>query len=214
MPDLVPLPPATRQESAASALRAAILRGTFKPGDKLDQQDLADRLGISRSPIREAIRTLEAEELVTVVPHRGAIVTERSRAELEELLFIRMLLEGTAARRAAPHVNGALAARLGALADQAEQTDDPEVLLDLNHAFHTGIYQAVEQPTLVGLIQTLRNKVAPYNRLYLDQPGTKAEAWADHRRILDACRRHDAEATEAETRAHLERVFTALHRSA
>ena len=90
----------TREDIVADAVRRAILRGTFKPGEKLDQKTLAAELGVSRSPVREALRTLAAEELVTNIPHRGAVVSERSLEELEELLFIRGMLEGAAARRA------------------------------------------------------------------------------------------------------------------
>lgn len=202
--------PKTREEIVADALRRAILRGTFVPGEKLDQQDVADSLGVSRSPVREALRTLAAEELVTIVPHRGAMVTERSVDELRELLFIRVLLEGAAARRAASAMDDIRLAHLAGLIEAAAATDNHEDLLELNNEFHTTVYNAHPQPHLVALIQQLRNKVAPYNRLYLDQPGRKDEAWADHARIYDACRRRDGAAAEQETRRHLERVFEAL----
>jgi DNA-binding GntR family transcriptional regulator len=200
----------TREEAAADTLRNAILRGTFRPGDKLDQQELADRLGVSRSPVREALRTLAAEELVTLVAHRGALVAERCRAELEELLYIRVLLEGAAAERAAPRMDGARLEKLESILGAADRTGEYAEVLALNNEFHTTIYEAFPQPRLISLIQKLRNRVAPYNRLYLDAPGRKEAAWDDHRRILEACRRRDGAGAREETRRHLERVFAGL----
>ena len=77
----------TRKDVVATAIRDAVLRGQYRPGEKLDQQQIADELSVSRSPVREALRALDAEGLITLIPNRGAIVTERSMAELEELYF-------------------------------------------------------------------------------------------------------------------------------
>ncbi len=197
----------TREEIVADTLRAAILRGTFKPGEKLDQQELAERLGVSRSPIREALRTLAAEELVTNVPHRGAVVTERTTAELEELLFIRSLLEGVAAKRAAPRITDEQLKKIEAVLIQGEESNDLEEVLGLNNDFHNMIYESYEQPVLIATIQQLRNKIAPYNRVFLEKEGQKNEAWEDHRRIYEAFLARDGEKAEAETIKHLRRVF-------
>ena len=200
----------TREEIVADAIRTAILRGTFIPGEKLDQQDLADRLGVSRSPIREALRTLAAEELVTNIPHRGAVVTERTLEELEELIFIRALLEGAAAKRAAPMMDDERLAKLASIIEDAEQSDDLEHVLGLNNDFHATIYESFEQPHMLAMIQQLRNKVAPYNRLYLNVEGRKAAAWADHKRIFEACVARDGTSAEIETRKHLEQVLDGI----
>lgn len=200
----------TREEIVADTIRAAILRGTFKPGEKLDQQELADSLGVSRSPIREALRTLAAEDLVTNMPHRGASVTERTQAELEELMFIRVLLEGAAAERAANVIDDSQLAKLAQILQQADCSADHKELLTLNNAFHTTIYESYPQPIIVKEIQQLRNKVAPYNRLYLGVEGRKAAAWADHRRIYEACVQRDGAAARCETEAHLHQVFEGI----
>lgn len=200
----------TREEIVAEALRSAIVRGMFKPGDKLDQGDLSQRLGVSRSPLREALRTLAAEELVTIVPHRGVVVTERTDAELQELLFIRTMLEGAAARRAAQGMTDEHLAEIEKVLVQGEESADMEEVLALNNQFHTLIYETVPQPILVSTIQQLRNKIAPYNRLYLDIDGRKDAAWADHRRIYEACRDRDADAAETETKVHLQQVFQGI----
>ncbi len=200
----------TRDDLVADALRTAILRGTFKPGEKLDQGGISVDLGVSRSPVREALRTLAAEGLVTINPNRGAVVTERSLEELGELQFIRRLLEGAAARRAAPEMDNERLEILAAIIARAEKTTSIEGILALNNDFHATIYNAFPQPTLMDHIQQLRNKVAPYNRVYLERPGSKEEAWAGHRRIYEACVRRDGAGAEAETYKHLEQVYQAI----
>jgi DNA-binding GntR family transcriptional regulator len=197
----------TRETFVADALRKAILHGLFKPGDKLDQQQIADRLSVSRSPVREALQTLRAEGMVTIVPNRGAIVTEHSYKELEELYFIRSVLEGAAAERAAPYVTADHAAHLAAILTRADKTNDLEELLTLNNEFHLAVYSAYPQPIMVSYIQQLRNLFGPYNRLYLDQEGGIESAWADHRKIYDACVKKDGKLARLETDHHLTRVF-------
>lgn len=200
----------TRQELVTEALRNAIVQGRFRPGDRLDQSELAEELGVSRSPVREALRTLTAEDLVTHLRHRGTIVTERTVAELHELLHIRKLLEGSAARRAAPQIEDERLAKLKAIIDEANTSDDSQHILKLNHVFHATIYEAYEQPILIEEIQKLRNKIAPYNRLYLDTPGQKQAAWEDHQRIYEACLERDGEKAAHETCEHISRVFQSI----
>lgn len=200
----------TREDLVADAIRLAILRGTFKPGEKLDQQGISGTLGVSPTPVREALRTLAAEGLVTIFPNRGAIVTERSIQELEELLYIRSKLEGAAARRAAPKMDEQRLGSLASILDQADETNDLEEILALNNEFHATIYSAYPQPVLMDHIQQLRNKVAPYNRVYLERAGNKEVAWAGHRRIYEACVRRDGVQAEAETNKHLEQVLQGI----
>jgi DNA-binding GntR family transcriptional regulator len=200
----------TREELVADAIRAAILQGTFKPGQKLDQQQLCEDLGVSRSPLRVALRTLAAEGLVTIIPNQGAVVTERSIEELDELQFIRRTLEGAAARRGAPRMDDERLEKLAGIFERADKTDDVEEILRLNNEFHGTIYSAYPQPVLMSHIQQLRNKVAAYNRVYLGRAGSKEVAWAGHRRIYEACVRRDGEEAEAETSKHLEEVFRSI----
>jgi DNA-binding GntR family transcriptional regulator len=200
----------TREDLVADALRTAILRGTFKPGEKLDQQQISDDLGVSRSPVREALRTLAAEGLVTIIPNRGAIVTKRSIEELEELQFIRRILEGAAARRGASGIDDLRLERLATILEMADKTNNLEEILALNNEFHAAIYSAYPQPILMNHIQQLRNKIAPYNRVFLESAGNKETAWAGHRRIYEACVRRDGEQAEQETSKHLEQVFLGI----
>lgn len=200
----------TREEIVTDAIREAILRGQFRPGDKLDQQELADNLGVSRSPVREALRTLVAEDLAIHYPHRGTVVRERTIDELKELLFVRKLLEGAAAKRAAPHIDDQRLRQLEAIIDEAENSTDLERVLTLNNMFHITMYAAVEQPQMISMIQSLRNQIAPYNRLYLEVKDRKETAWREHRRIYEVCRLRDGDLAEKETHQHLEQVFEGI----
>ena len=200
----------TRQELVTDAIREAILRGRFHPGDRLDQSELANELEVSRSPVREALRILTAEDLVTHYRHRGTVVTERTVDELKELLFMRKLLEGAAARRAATAITDKQLAHLEDIISKARNSNDTQRVLALNNDFHTTIYLAYPQPFLVEEIQKMRNRIAPYNRLYLDGPNQKSRAWEDHQRIYEACRAKDPDRAEQETCRHLERVYDGI----
>lgn len=202
----------TRQELVTDAIRTAILHGKFRPGDKLDQTELAEELKVSRSPVRDALRTLTAEELITYYPHRGTVVTERSIAELHELLFIRQMLEGSAARRAAEVMSEDILDRLKTIIEEAQASKDMNQVLELNNTFHTTLYSAYDQPFLIAHIQKLRNKMAPYNRLYLDVPGHKTSAWDEHHRIFEACVERDGAKAEQETVTHLANVLEKIIR--
>ena len=197
--------PKTREELAAEKLREAILVGHFKAGEKLDQGAISKQLNVSLSPVREAIRTLAAEGIVTMVPHKGALVTELTVEQLKELHEIRGFLEGQAAKKAVPHLSSDDLERLERIIAKADKTKDRETLQALNNEFHQVLYSAYEQPETLKIVQHIRNKVAPYIRLYLDT-GRKDEAWAAHQRIFDACKAKDAELAEKETRRHLAEV--------
>lgn len=197
--------PKTREALVADRLRSAILVGHFLPGEKLDQGLIAKQMDVSISPVREAIRTLSAEDLVTLHAHKGAFVTERTPEELEELHMILGLLEGAAFRLAVEHMEDHRLARLQQILQEADVSSDFEHILALNQDFHRTIYTACKKPHLVQMIQLIHNKLAPYYRLYLDA-GFKAEAWSEHRRMYDACVHRDPQLAEQATQAHSQRV--------
>lgn len=200
----------TRKDLVADRIRDRILRGSFKPGARLDQVLIAEELNVSRSPVREALRTLEAEGLITSIPNRGAIVTERSLDELKELYFTRSLVEGIAAERAVPHLRKKTLDKLDSILYAATLTSDYQELLTLNNEFHMRIYRSFQQNFLSNTIQQLRNMAAPYNRLYLDTEGSIRQAWADHRKIFEACVKADAQKAGLETQKHLDRICHSL----
>lgn len=197
--------PKTREELAAEKLREAIMVGHFKAGEKLDQGAISKQLNVSLSPVREAIRTLAAEGILTMVPHKGALVTELTVEQLKELHEIRGFLEGQAIKKAVPHLTTEHFQNLEKIIDKALKTDDKETLQALNYEFHQTIYGAFPQPETLKIIRHIRNQVAPYIRLYLEA-GLKEESWSAHQRIYDACKVGNASLAEKETRKHLAQV--------
>ena len=157
----------TRQGFVVDQIREAILRGYFIPGQKLDQHDLANLLNVSRSPVREALRTLAAEGLVQTVPHRGAIVAQLSLAELEEVCLLRGMVESMATRLGVSNLDEAQITELKAIMDELNETTDLNRWQDLNNQFHNTIYEAANLPRFMALIESLRNTMAPYLREYI-----------------------------------------------
>jgi DNA-binding GntR family transcriptional regulator len=175
------------RDKVAEEIRAAILSGQFKPGDRLVEDRLAEEFGVSRNPVREAIRTLASEGLIEVTARRGAVVASLSPQEAEELLEVRATLEGAnarlAARRRDPVVldelkdvlaRGTEAITAGRLAEVSE----------LNVAFHDHLARAGCNRVLVDLMKTLRDRSGPLFRgVGLE---FARESWAEHASILRA----------------------------
>ena len=196
----------TREEFVGHKLREAILLGQLKPGDRLDQNEIANLFGVSRSPVREAMRTLAAEGLVDVYPHRGAVVAELSAGELEEIFLIRRILEGMAARLATPSMNGDDIAELETILGEIDQTGDLDRWLELNRRFHHTLYQAAGRPRLFSIVENLRNTTAPYTRQFIASAEHIETAQVRHRTILKACADGDGMLAERETQKHMETV--------
>jgi DNA-binding GntR family transcriptional regulator len=201
--------PRTREEFVADRLREAILRGDLEPGQRLDENALAKVWRVSRTPVRSAIRVLAAESLVELHPHRGAVVSELSRDELEEVYLIRGMLEGMAARLAAPKIDEERLAVLQTIIVEMENTPDPDAWMALNNRFHHTIYQAANRPRMLSIIEYVRNIATPYIRQFIEAPKNMESSRRDHWRILDACASGNGERAEAEIRKHLQEVCEA-----
>ncbi len=175
------------RDKVAEEIRAAILSGHFKPGDRLIEDRLAEEFGVSRNPIREAIRTLASEGLIDVTARRGAVVASLSPQEAEELLEVRATLEGAnarlAARRRDPAVLGQLEAIL-ARGTEAIAAGHVAELPGLNDAFHAGLAEAGHNRVLADLMRTLRDRSAPLFRGF-GMEFARA-TWAEHAGILRA----------------------------
>ena len=186
---------------AAETVRSQILRRELAPGIKINQASLADQLGISLVPLREALRKLEAEGLVQIVPHRGVFVCTISRDELEDLYTIRMLLEGMATRAAVARLTDDHVAKLSALVLEMEQEtsrEDYAKLLLLNRAFHLTLYEVSGRSFLCDLITGLWKKSERYRALYVHLPGRSRQALTEHKEILQALQgRYAKEAVRA-----------------
>jgi DNA-binding GntR family transcriptional regulator len=194
----------TMQRLVTERLRSAILAGRLPPGERLQQDDLAQQLRVSRMPVREALRTLHTEGLVELRPHRGAVVISLRPEDIAEVFEIRAMLEGRAAALAAPHLTEATRQRLRQIFDEMDRLDhDDERWLTLNRDFHMAIYPASGWPRLCALIEAQRNLVQPYIRASLSLLGRTSTARAEHELILRAAEAADPDRLERLTIEHL-----------
>ena len=140
-------------------LRQAILRGELKPGERLMEIHLAQKLGVSRTPVREAMRKLELEGLVRMIPRKGAVVAEITISDLEDVLEVRMALEELAVKLACKMLTPEQIEEIGSLADEFEQTlygEDVGACAQADMRFHEAIYEATGNGRLVQILNNLR----------------------------------------------------------
>ncbi len=197
----------------ADALRTAILRGDYAPGDRIRQEDLADRFGASRVPVREALRTLESEGLVTLVANTGAWVSRMSLAECEEMYQIRERVEPLLLRFNVPLLAEAEIARLEALATEMESADVEEFLA-LDRDFHLSCYALAPTSVLGDLVRQLWNRTQHYRRAFTRVFYAEGDRSAhhDHHLIVGALRRRDADEAERLLAGHIRRTRLELER--
>jgi DNA-binding GntR family transcriptional regulator len=199
-------PVPTLEQFVVDSLREAILRGDLVPGQRLDQEELATQLNVSRSPVRIALRTLHTEGLVQLLPHRGAMVAELSIEELEDIYHIRGILEGMIIRSAVPKCSSAELALCRQLLEDMEKPIDPDRWVQLNGEFHRTIYRTAGRRRLLSIIDSLRNASALYVHDYIATDEHLHSACASHRRILEAIETGDSLRAQEETEKHLQEV--------
>ncbi|MEW6401187.1 MAG: GntR family transcriptional regulator [Chloroflexota bacterium] len=192
--------------SLVEALRDQIIRGELVPGQFLRLEEIAAQFDVSTMPVREALRQLESEGMVTVFPHRGAMVTQLSADELQDIYDVRDVLEEMAARLAVPFLTEETLAEMASIIEQIENhTGDVATLVKLNHEFHLTLYAASGRNHLCELIRTLRYRSQHYLHVYTAEVdvGHLPQIPGEHRAIIEACRRGDAEQAAALTREHV-----------
>jgi DNA-binding GntR family transcriptional regulator len=187
----------------AERLRGEIQHGTLAPGTRLRQNDVAQRFGVSTTPVREAFAQLQAEGLVRIDPHRGAVVFHPSVQDLLEFYEIREALESLAVTHAIPRLKAAAARDLEVLIDRMRRTEDARKWLKLNDQFHLRLYESAGRPRLLTLIDNLRDASAPYIHMFVASRPPSERANEEHQEILDACVKGDAIGTKRAIRAHL-----------
>ena len=181
--------PATAQEYVLAHLRQAIISRELEPGAAIRQDALAERLGTSRVPLREALKILEGEGQVVYHPHRGYFVAELSIADLLEVYRIRELLEAEAVRAAVPRIDDEELALIKAALKRTEaagKAGDITELTTANREFHFRIFEASELPRLVRMIRLLWDSTDAYRSVYFAEPKNRREVDAEHRAILKA----------------------------
>lgn len=181
-----------------------IRRGTLPPGARLRETDLAERLGISRTPVREAIRLLEADGLVTHTPRLGATVRRLGHGEVVELYEMRAVLEGTAARLAARSASMVEIDELAALNAAMAGAPGPEAARDLNRQFHHTLQQAARNRYLGRTMAAIGKTLLILGPTTLADPARAAAVVAEHDAILTALAGRDGAGAEAAMRAHIE----------
>ena len=196
-------------------LRSAILSGELSPGTPVIEAELASRLGASRTPVREALRRLEAEGLLEPRGQRGSIVRELKVDEVECIFEIREALESLAARRAARSIREA---DLEKLAQQVEamraSIDDPDRMERHDTAFHDLIFASANGERLKRMLTDLREELITYRYLSLADPDRRRATIAEHEAILAALRAHDEHAAAQRIGTHIANARAAVLRLA
>lgn len=197
-------------ENVADYLRMAILRGEIKSNEPLRQDKIAEELGISKIPIREALVQLKAEGLVMLHPNRGAFVSTLNAAEAGEIYTIRIALETVALESAIPHLTPTLLMQAENTLRVMDVETDVTCWTELNWQFHAQLYQAAEMPRLISILEPLHVNVARYLVLYLNNLGFQTISQDEHYAILEACRAGNAPQAVQLLRQHLQSASTTL----
>lgn len=192
-------------ELAYTQMLNALRDGQYQPGDRLREVEVAERLSLSRTPVREALRKLESDGIVEHRPRIGAVIRKLSQPEVVELYEMRLVLERTAAQMAAKHAGPA---ELDALCDLNEKigaaTDNPQTASALNQKFHKGIYLATRNRFLLDAARALNNALLLLGPTTLADPARIRVVYDQHQQILSAISKGDADAAGEAARTHLE----------
>jgi len=205
-PKILPIPRQTLTGMTAEALRERILRGHFPEGEPLRQDAIAEELGVSRIPVREALRQLEAEGLVTFNPHRGAVVSTLSLSEIEELFELRATIELDLLHRSLPRIGSEDVTRAREILDEYEsalRNGDVASWGEMNWQFHSTLFAPADRPFTLGVAQKLHQQCDRYLRMQLALTHGELRANAEHRAILTAVRKKNAARAADLLRAHI-----------
>ena len=182
------------REVVFNTLRQAILKGELKPGERLMEIALAERLGVSRTPIREAMRKLELEGLVVMIPRRGAQVANITEKDLNDVLEVRIVLENMAIEKACARMTEEDIEKLWAAAKAFEQTTAEGNLVKMAEAdvaFHEIIYQASDNKRLIQVLNNLREQIYRYRVEYLKNNEVYEQLLEEHEFLIQAVIKHD-----------------------
>ncbi|MEA5505453.1 GntR family transcriptional regulator [Halotia wernerae UHCC 0503] len=188
----------------ADALREAILQGIFQEGQSLRQDEIATQFGVSRIPVREALKQLEAEGLVTLHLNRGAMVSVLTADEAQEICEIRSALEVTAMQLAIPKLIAADIEKAAIILEATNQTSDVGMLAKLNWDFHATLYASAARPRLLTMIKNLHVNCDRYVRVQLTQMDYQERSQKEHYQLLDACHQRDSKAAVRLLKRHID----------
>ncbi|HPF43487.1 MAG TPA: GntR family transcriptional regulator [Syntrophomonadaceae bacterium] len=189
------------------ALREAILNGTLKPRERLMEIQLAEELGVSRTPVREALRKLELEGFIVMVPRKGAYVADLSIKDIADVFEIRIALEGLAAALAAERITDEeLEAMERHLVEKAEaiKKNDMVKLVEVDTKFHEALYGASRNDRLITIINNLREQIQRFRTSSLAMPGRMQQSLEEHRSIVEAIQSRDIALARQTAQEHIE----------
>ncbi|MBE3518962.1 MAG: GntR family transcriptional regulator [Firmicutes bacterium] len=209
-------PVTTKSEYVYRVLRENIISGNLRPGTRLGQKWIAEQLQVSEIPVREAIKRLQAEGLVTVIPHAGAEVAKLDPLEMEEVLAIRAVLEGLAARTAAERIGPEDIVELEELLKQMDECvkrKDAVTYGLLNQEFHKMIFSLSPYKRLLKMIDELWYGAERSRSVFILDPSRLEASRDEHRALVEALRNHDADKAEQLTKQHRYAAARSLLRS-
>jgi len=187
-------------------LRNQILTGVYKPGESLIELRLSEELGVSRTPIREAIRQLELEGLVQAIPNKGAVVKGVTEQDVEDIFTIRTRIEGLAARWAAEKITEEEIKELKETLEFEEfytMKNDAEHLMKFDSKFHEIIFRASKSSPLMHMLSTFHHYIQNARNNSFDTPGRPVKAFEEHKAIFEAISNKNADVAEELTVAHI-----------
>ncbi len=190
----------TLREKILEMIRDAILKGTMKPGERVSEPELAERFGISRTPIREAFRQLESEGYLEVVPRKGAIVASLSERDIEEFYAIKIILEGFAAKMAAENLTEKDIERLEAINERLQkiaEEGDVKNFFRVHNEFHDLFIKAAGNDKLFEMINQLVMRFKRLRLASLSHPGRMEISVEEHRNMIEAFKKHDGERADS-----------------
>ena len=196
-----------------NTLRQAILRGEIKPGERLLEIHLANKLGVSRTPIREAIRKLELENLVIMIPRKGAVVAEITEKSLRDVLEVRRALEALAVKLACEKIQDSEIEELKVTAKEFEEalkTGDVTVFAEADVKFHDIIYRTTDNQRLIQLLYNLREQMYRYRVEYLKREDSHEVLLAEHQHIIQMLAERNEERAVEAVCAHIDNQVTAV----
>ena len=188
-----------------NTLREAILKGELQPGERLMELQLASKLGVSRTPIREAIRMLEQEGLAVTMPRKGAEVARMTLKDMEDVLEVREALDELAARIACAKINDEQLENLKSIRDEFKKSLDSDVkkIAEEDVRFHDAIYEATDNAKLIALTNNIREQMYRYRVEYLKDQNNYPILIAEHDAIVNALEQRDKEMVTAEMHTHV-----------
>jgi DNA-binding GntR family transcriptional regulator len=202
------------RELVFESLRESIISGMLNPGERLMEIQLAEEMGVSRTPVREAIRKLELEGLVVMIPRKGAYVAGLSLKDIADVFEIRRALEGLAAELAAERITEEeleeLERYLVRISEEIEVGGDLDKVVEIDTDFHTLLYKASRNYRLSQIINNLREQIQRFRTTSLSYPGRMKVAVEEHRRIVEAISSRDGELARKLAQEHIENAENSM----